>query len=382
MFGRKRKEKKAAKKAKKAEEEAANNIQLLRVAPRGSPYDDSPDYPLAFRDPRMSRSMDALNGDLDPAGGVPLPPASLQLLQPVTGKNKKKMKKSTLQRAQSLAEDGILRSYSPQRQRSRDAPVYYEQAPLYYIDERTNGDLAVHPNTRPRYLVAAVSPHHSPGHLGGVPGTPVLYHRPQHHQMRPYHQAQVAPAPATPTHKVAESAARHRNVHIIPRSDNTSPARGAQRRPVSQFYNSYSDMRPNSTPLRTPSPARSPSPAVYHTGPRKGKGKAIRIIEGWDEPKEDKPQVVQSHEVGVAPKSKVMDEFNSRSTSSPFSITINDKNGYSSSVAPGSEDVRLREASRRNKARPVSAAPWVSPGRDNGEPIQRPNVHLTLDFSE
>lgn len=392
MFGRKRKEKKAAKKARKAEEEAAKNIQLLRVAPRGTRYDDSPDYPLAHRNPQMSRSMDALNGAV--SGGIS--PHPLHPLQPapVPEKNKKKMKKSTLRRAQSLAEDGIL-GYPPQdrytRQRSRDAPVYYfdESAPLYYINEPSlNGD---HHSTRPRYLVAAVPPHHSldPAHLGSVAGSPVLYHHPQHHQPRPYHQAaQVAPAPLTPTHKMesptSTQPARYRNVHIIPKPDSTSsPAKSPQRRPVSHFYtSSSSDMRPTSTPLRTPSPARSPSPAVYHTGPRKPKGKAIRIIEGWDEGNQDTPQVVQSHEVGVAPKSRVMDEFNNRSTSSPFSITINDKNGYSSSVTPTSADIKLREQSRRNKARPVSAAPWIAAGRDNGVPIQRQNGHMTVDFSE
>jgi hypothetical protein len=132
---------------------------------------------------------------------------------------------------------------------------------------------------------------------------------------------------------------------------------------------------------------RSPSPAIFNTNPRKGKGKAIRVVEGWDEPDDEIPKVVQSHEVGVAPRSKVMDEFNSRNTSSPFSITIsNDK--YASSVSPSSHSpgIQLREPSRKNKARPVSAAPWVSAGdgeyQEKSEPIRRQNGHMTVDFTE
>ena len=78
-----------------------------------------------------------------------------------------------------------------------------------------------------------------------------------------------------------------------------------------------------------------------------------------------------------------MDEFKSRNASAPFSITINDDNGYMSTVTPASsDDIRLREPSRKNKARPVSAAPWVTSNKGNGEPVQRQNGHMMVDFSE
>ena len=388
----KKAQKEAAKRAKKAEEEAAGNIQLLRVAPRGTQYGgESPDYPLPLRNPQFSRSMEVLNGDLGS-------PVIVPLAEVPVGKKKKK-KSSTLRRAQSLA-DGIAGESSLeryQRQRMHDAPVYYETAPMYIIDERRNGDLHVHPSTRPRYLVAAVPPHHSlePAYLhGSVPSTPVLY-QPHHHQLQNHHQRQhqqVVTSPTTPPHAGGGSprAARYRNVHVIPRPEHLG-TKSAERqpRPVSQFYlppssSNGGNMRPTSTPLRTPSPARSPSPAIYNTGPRKGKGKAIRVVEGWDEPEDETPRVIQSHEVGVAPKSKIMDEFNSRNTSSPFSITITNNKYASSSVTPSSNSngVRLREPSRKNKARPVSAAPWLTAEREleQGEPVLRQNGHTTVGY--
>ena len=388
----------AAKAAKRAEEEAASNIQLLRVAPRGTQYGgESPDFPLALRNMHLSRSMDALNEA--PVSHAVVHPMMIEHVP--SGKKNKKQKKRGLRRVQSLAEDGMLAQSPQERYHHRipaavpDGPVYYvnEAArPVYLIDER-NGDVHHHPSSRQRYVVSALPPQNrsfdNTGYVGS-PGTPVRYH---YHQQPQYLASPTTPpgglsAPGTPyiadgNTTATRSAGRHRNyVQIIPRPENSRPATAAHRRPVSQFYTSSAAMRPISTPLRTPSPMRSPSPAIFNTGPRKGKGKAIRVVEGWDEFDEEAPQVVQSHEVGVAPKSKVMDNFKSRSAatggSAPFSITINNDN-------PGSSDVRLREPSRRNKARPVSSAPWISSDSDftpNGGPITRQNGHMIVDFNE
>lgn len=391
MFRRRREKKalKGAEKKRKAEEKAAdNNIQLLRVAPRGTQYygGESPDFPLAMRNVHMSQSMDVLNRD----PGSPLTSVHpADVLPPLNTKNNKKKKKG-LRRVQSLAEDGMLGQMPLERyhRHHHDAPVYYEtSAPMYVIDERRNGDLHVHPTTRPRYVVSAL-PLQQQRSLDNPasPGTPVLYHHPQNaggHQ----HFHAVAASPTTPpspyasnTAPTAARAARHRNyVHVIPKPKNTVPkSSGGQRRPVSHFYSSSAQMRSTSTPLRTPSPMRSPSPAIYNTGARKGKGKAIKVVEGWDEPEDETPRFIQSHEVGVAPKSKVMDDFNSRAASSPFSITISNDD-------PSLSSVERREPSRRNKARPVSAAPWISGGRqyENGEPITRQqNGHMVVDFTK
>ena len=399
MF-RRRREKKALKEAEKKRkaEEKAVNIQLLRVAPRGTQYGgESPEFPLALRNPQLSQSMDALNYDpgsplssVHPADAVPLP----------SGKNKKK--KRDLRRVKSLAEDGMLGQLPHDRyhrQNSSDLPVYYETvpAPMYVIDERGNGDLHVHPATRPRYVVSALPPqqqlqHRSVDHPAYVaaPGTPVLYRHPQHHHHHQHRQFHAL-TPTTPLSSSYSSdmidmttpraaGARHRNyVHVTPRPDNGIPKLGsAPRRPVSHVFPSSAQVRPISTPLRTPSPMRSPSPAVYTTGPRKGKGKAIRVVEGWDEPQDERPRFVQSHEVGVAPKSKVIDDYNSHVSSSPFSITITNDNALESVV-------QHRDPSRRNKARPVSAAPWVSARsreHQKGEPIITQNGHMTVDFTE
>ena len=391
MFRRRREKKvlkEAAKAAKRAEEEAASSIQLLRVAPRGTQYGgESPEYPLALRNMHLSRSMDALHEAPSHAVVHPM----MEPAVPSAGKKNKKQKKS-LRRVQSLAEDGML-AQSPQERYGRlpaavpDGAVYYlneATRPVYLIDDR-NGD--TRPSPRPRYLVSALPPQNRsfdhPGHVVS-PGTPVLY---QYHQ-QPHYLASPSTPPGPPPYisdgktTVTRSAAaggRHRNyVQVIPRPENSKPA-GAQKRPVSQFYTSSPAMRPTSTPLRTPSPMRSPSPAVYNTGPRKGRGKAIRVVEGWDEPDDKVPQVVQSHEVGVAPKSKVMENFNSRNAagSAPFSITISGDN-------PASSEIRLREPSRRNKARPISAAPWISSESSfpNGGPITRQNGHMVVDFTE
>ena len=412
MFRRRREKKalkEAAKAAKVAEEEAAKNIQLLRVAPRGTQYGgESPDFPLALRNVHLSRSMDALHeAHHSPQAAAVHPMMAVEPVPmvPAAGKKNKKLKKKGLRRVQSVAGDGLAQSPQERydyRHHGMGAAVpdggavYYVNRPIYLIDER-NGD--AHPNSRPRYLVSAGPPpqnrsYDHPGYVAS-PGTPVLYHY-RHPQ-----QPQYLPSPTTPPEElnrsvgtpyvadgkttVTRSAGRHRNyVQVIPRPENSRPAAAAQqqKRPVSQFYTS-SPMRPVSTPLRTPSPMRSPSPAIYNTGPRKGKGKAIRVVEGWDEPDDEAPQIVQSHEVGVAPKSKVMDNFNSRSSaatgSAPFSITINEEN-------PPASEVRLREPSRRNKARPISAAPWISSDSDfsNGStgPITRQNGHMVVDFNE
>lgn len=378
MFRRRREKramKEAAKKAKKAEEEAARNIQLVRVAPRGTQYGgESPDsFPLASR----SRSMDVLNGDLPSQ-----PPHTLLPRNEVTNGKKKKGK---LRRAQSLAEDGML-AQSPQERYKRDAPAYYYNgydglAPVYVINERGNGH--VHPSTRPRYVVG-LSPQHSLDPAYFTPGTPVLYQPQQPLPFNQHHhqQYQVPTTPDIPS--TPSRAARSRNVQIIPRPGQESKQPQKQR-PVSHFYPTSTPLRPTSTPLRTPSPIRTPSPAIFNTTPRnKGKGKAIKIVEGWDdEPDQESPEIVQSHEVGVAPKSKVMDDFMNRNSSSPFSITINDKNA---SVTPSSH-VQMREPSRRNKARPVSAAPWAMIVEDTDyqqktDSIRRQNGHSVVDFTE
>ena len=383
---------KQAAKAAKKEEEAANSIQLLRVAPRGTKYGgESPDFPLALRNMHLSRSMDALHEAVPPSSHAVVHPMMLEPVGPPPGKKSKKQKKRGLRRAKSLAEDGMLGGSPQERYRSvPDGTVYYineSTGPVYLIDEQsTNGD--VHPSARPRYLVSGLPPqNHSFDSSTGYPaspGTPVLY------QYRPQHQQQYLASPTTPPGAVTTpylsdgktvtraAAGRHRNyVHVIPR-----PKLAVQKpRPVSQFYTSAPAMRPISTPLRSPSPMRTPSPAVYHTGLRKGKGKAIRVIEGWDEPADEVPRVVQSHEVGVAPKSKVMDDFNSRTNavgSAPFSITISNDD-------PAASEVRLKEPSRRNKARPISAAPWISSDSDNFQlpgQITTQNGHMVVDFNE
>lgn len=367
--------KEAAKKAKKAEEEAAKNIQLVRVAPRGTQYGESPDFPLATR----SRSMDMLNGDVQYAS------RPVQITNEVANGKKKKGK---LRRAQSLAEDGMLAQSPQERYRQahmQDGPVFYYNghdglAPVYVIDDPSRrGNGHVHPNTRPRYVVG-LPPQHSldPTYLS--PGTPVLY-TPQQSltfNQQQHEQYQVPTTPEVPSTPVR--AARSRNVQVIPKPGQ-EVKRPPKQRPVSQFYPT---MRPTSTPLRTPSPVRTPSPAIFNTTPRnKGKGKAIRIVEGWDEPEDESPNIVQSHEVGVAPKSKVMDDFMNRNSSSPFSITINDKNA---SVTPSS-NLQMREPSRRNKARPVSAAPWAMISEDSDyqpktDSIPRQNGHSVVDFTE
>ena len=387
--------KEAAKAAKKAEEEAAGGVQLLRVAPRGTQYGgDSPEFPPGMRNAHLSRSMDALNEAPRFSHAAVVHP--MMIPAPTSGKKNKKEKKRGLRRVQSLAEDGML-AQSPQERyhpAAVDGPVYYANEaarPVYVIDER-NGDVHHHPNSRPRYLVPALPPQnrsfdHS-GYVGSPAGTPVVYHYQQPHYL--------SSAPTTPpgglsiagtppyiadgkTTVTRSAAGRHRNyVQIISRPENSKPA-AHHKRPVSQFYTSAASMRPISTPLRTPSPMRSPSPAIFNTGPRKGKGKEIRVVEGWEEPDEEAPQVVQSHEVGVAPKSKVMDNFKSRSAaagrSAPFSITINEDN----------PSLHLRDPSRRNKARPVSSAPWISSDSDfntNGGSITRQNGHMVVDFNE
>lgn len=391
MF-RRRREKKAIKeavKAAKAQEEAAKSIQLLRVAPRGTRYgtEGSPDFPQPLRPNLMiSRSMDALNEAPTRALVVH------QGMEPATGRNKKQKKKKGLRRVHSLAEDGMLAQSPQERYRPLDSipdgAVYYVNEPTrpVYLIEDPNGDVhQSHPNARPRYLVSAV-PAQSRSHdrMGGYlasPGTPpVLYQ---------YNQSQFRDSPTTPPELYASDATltrtaggggRNRNyVQIIPRPENSKPSSGGHRRPVSQFYQS-SPMRPISTPLRTPSPNRSPSPVIYNTGPRKGRGKEIKVIEGWDDGPDDKaPQVIQSHEVGVAPKSKVVTDRNAAKASAPFSITISDSN-------PASSNIKLREPSRRNKARPVSAAPWISSNgtyQNGGErQITQENGQMVVDFNE
>ena len=389
MFRRRREKKalkEAAKAARKAEEEAAGNIQLLRVAPRGTRYGgESPDYPLALRSVQLSRSMDALHEAVPPSHAV-VHPLMFETAAPVpaAGKKNKKQKKRGLRRAQSLAEDGMLAGSPQERYQPRlpaipDGPVYYlnESArPVYLVDQRAaNGDAHPSNRARPRYFVSAMP--------AQSPGTPAFYYQQQQPQYLASPTSPPGGALAPPyisdgktTATRGAAAGRHRNyVQIIPRPEN---AVKKAPRPVSQVYNS-GPMRPTSTPLRSPSPIRTPSPAVYHTGPRKGKGKAIRVVEGWDEPEDDDPKVVQTHAVGVAPKSKVMDNFNSRNAagSAPFSITISNDD-------PAASEVHLREPSRRNKARPVSAAPWISSDGDfpTGASITRQNGHMIVDFNE
>ena len=380
MFRRRRERKalkEAAKKARKEEEAAARNIQLIRVAPSGAQYGEEFDYPLSLGNTkRRSRSMDVLNGD-------PRPPANLPSPTVVVPNEKKKKKKSKLRRAQSLAEDGML-AQSQQDLCMHEPPVYYYNdafTPVYMINERGNGD--IHPSMRPRYLVASSVPHQrslDPAYL--TSGAPVLY-QPSSLAFN-QRQYQVDASPTTPTSTGRSPsparAAHSRNVQIIPKLEH--PSKNAQKRPVSQFYATSGHMRPTSTPLRSPSPMRSPSPAIFCTTPRNKKGKAIKVVEGWNEPDDETPKYIQSHEVGVAPTSKVMDDFKNRNTSSPFSITISN-NKYNSSVVPSSphSSLQLREQSRRNKARPVSAAPWAE-YHQKTESVQRQNGHTLVDFSD
>ena len=398
MFRRRREKKamkEAAKKAKKAEVEAAaaaSGIQLLRVAPKGTQYGgegpEYPDYPLGNA-MMMSRSMDGIN-DLPP------PPT----------KGKKKKKKTTLRRAQSLAEDGLAPSpqerYRPQERmyEIREAPVYYEQSqrpgsgqpregPVFYYDRNpvlapTNGH--AHPSMGPRYFVASHPRQLSMDAVYPTPNSP-LSHQP-HPQFYNTYQPRHTPA-GTPTSTgrtpSPARAARYRNVHIIPKAEH-SPTR--QKRPALNIQ---------STPLRTPSPARSPSPAIFNTVPRnKNKGKVIKVVEGWDEPKEETPKVVQSHEVGVAPTSRVMEEFKVRNTASPYAITISNddsthrplSSAIASSRSPAAR-AQLREGSdkRRNKARPVSAAPWsMISGEEEYHQrklsVERRNGHMVMAFDQ
>lgn len=336
MF-RRWKERKAAAKNKKAD----GGVELIGVEARGSHYvGEQPEYLMK----KKSRSMELLSETSRP----PLPPDAR------TGK------KERLRTVKSFSGETEGRE---RRRRSQDMPVFY-------TGNSTSGQASAIPNLRQGY--GKQTPGYSPG------GTPARQSAapPQHHQPMSNHarnkHANGSPPISHPSAARTPSpggrAARYRNIQIIPQMEPKQPA-------------SFPSTPTNG--IRTPSPVAAPG----QTSPRhKPKGTAIKIVEGWDEPEDTGSNVVQSHEVGVVPRSKIMEAFRrNQHHSSPFAITINDDSALgSASHAP----VRLREGSeKRNKARPVSAVPFAmiieeEDFQQKKQSLDRRNGHLTITFNE
>ncbi len=332
MF-RRWKERKAAKNKK-----GGGGVELIGVEPRGSHFVDAgqPEY-LGGNMKKKSRSMELLSETSRP----PLPPDA------------KIGKRERLRVAKSFSEEGDSRE---RRRRSQDMPIFYTTG------NSTSGQTSAIPNLRQ-------GQGYGRQYSSGTP--------PQHHQPVSTHPrgkyANGSPPTSQPSAARTPSPggrhARYRNIQIIPQMEPKRPA-------------SFPSTPTND--LRTPSPVNTPGQSPRH----KPKGTPIKIVEGWDEPEDTGSNVVQSHEVGVAPRSKIMEAFKrNQNHSSPFAITItNDDSALgSASLSP----VKMREGSekKRNKARPISAMPFAmitgeEEFRQKKQSLDRRSGHLTITFNE
>lgn len=333
MF-RRWKERKAAAKNKKDGRSADGGVELISVEPRGSHYaGEQPQY-LSGNMKKKSRSMELLSETSRP----PLPPDA------------RMGKKERLRVAKSFSEEGDSRE---RRRRSNEAPIFY-------TGNSTSGQTSAIPNLRHGYGKQYSS------------GTPPQHQQPVSNHPRSKHANGSPPISqplATRTPSPGGRHARYRNIQIIPLMEPQRPA-------------SFPSTPTND--LRTPSPVNTPGQSPRH----KPKGTPIKIVEGWDEPEDTGSKVVQSHEVGVVPRSKIMEAFKkNQNHSSPFAITITNDDSALNSASHSSVKMREGSEKKRNKARPVSAVPFamisgVEEFQQKKQSLDRRSGHLTITFNE
>ena len=344
-------EKKAEKKAEaqRRKDAKGNGVVLLGTTPLGTHHyaGETPDY---LRNKRTkSQSMEVLSE----RAHVPPPQNGTRM-----------NKKSRLRAVSSFAGD---------EDRHRDRPVHDAHAPRrtsqdlsFYAGNGTSGQVSVHPNLK---VSSSRTPSKQPPSYLPQTSVPPRYPQLGSHS----HQAVVSSPTSLPPFLRTPSPggqrhARYRNVQIIPQMV------------PKQTVAAHSTA--SNTHTNTTSPRTSPG---SHSPVQRRKGAPIKIVEGWNEPEDTADSVIQSHEVGVAPRSKVMEAFHNRNAASPFAITISSNKAAADPPPPSSSPTPSHPTShrdrdglgRRNKAKPVSFLPFPMVTEEDSSQTQRMSTERT-----
>ena len=351
----KKEEKKIEKAEKKAEKKAeaqrrkdakGNGVVLLGTAPLGTHHyaGETPDY---LRKKTKSQSMEVLSE----IAHVPPPQNGTRM-----------DKKSRLRAVSSLAGD-------EDRQRDRaahDARAHRRtsQNMSFYSGNGTSGQVSVHPNLK---VSSSRTPSKQPPSY--LPQTSIPPRYPQQGG-RSYQAVASSPTSLPPFLRTpspgGQRHAHYRNIQIIP-----------QMAPRQRAASNNSTASSN-TNINTTSPRTSPG---SHSPTQRRKGAPIKIVEGWNEPEDTADNVVQSHEVGVAPRSKVMEAFHNRNAASPFAITISSNKAATDPPPPTSSSPSSHRerggVSRRNKAKQVTVLPFSIITEEDSSQTQRMSIERT-----